>query len=169
MLLVKSNYPGFVNFQGLGRAGELSRVAPGYARNFLFPRKMAGYAPRESMKTFKKELSAGASRTTIAAPVLGEAEQAREYVSCWSNIASDCQRFKANVEDRSARLTRLEMFLRDHFRGSEELGTHGPSTPILISCSYTWKSTRLEFCWIAQSPSLEITTSPWLLATPKQH
>ena len=40
--------------QKLGQIGDVVRVAPGFARNYLFPRKMAERANRESLERFEK-------------------------------------------------------------------------------------------------------------------
>ena len=40
----------------LGEAGDMVNVAPGYARNFLIPRKMAFLANRENQKTFENNM-----------------------------------------------------------------------------------------------------------------
>src|SRR5260221_5272655 len=42
------------NLKTLGKCGEVVRVAPGYARNFLLPRKLATQATSENMKAMAK-------------------------------------------------------------------------------------------------------------------
>ena len=42
------------NLKNLGKCGEVVRVAPGYARNFLLPRKLATQATTENMKAMAK-------------------------------------------------------------------------------------------------------------------
>jgi large subunit ribosomal protein L9 len=42
------------NLKNLGKCGEVVRVAPGYARNFLLPRKLATQATGENIKAMSK-------------------------------------------------------------------------------------------------------------------
>lgn len=49
------------NIKGLGQMGDMKNVADGYARNFLFPRKMAKLATNAAIKevdSLKKKLEA---------------------------------------------------------------------------------------------------------------
>lgn len=43
------------NVEGLGTIGELVTVKPGYARNFLLPRKLAVVADEKNVKQFEHE------------------------------------------------------------------------------------------------------------------
>jgi large subunit ribosomal protein L9 len=43
------------NVSGTGTAGEVREVADGYARNFLFPRGMAGFATAEALRRLQQE------------------------------------------------------------------------------------------------------------------
>jgi len=43
------------NVEGLGTIGELVSVKPGYARNFLLPRKLAVVADEKNVKQFEHE------------------------------------------------------------------------------------------------------------------
>ena len=43
------------NIEGLGTIGELVNVKPGYARNFLLPRKLAVVADEKNVKQFEHE------------------------------------------------------------------------------------------------------------------
>ena len=42
------------NLKNLGKCGEVVRVAPGYARNYLLPRKLATQATGENIKAMSK-------------------------------------------------------------------------------------------------------------------
>lgn len=42
------------DIEKLGKIGEIKNVTPGYARNFLFPRKMAQLATRDNLKEVDK-------------------------------------------------------------------------------------------------------------------
>jgi len=58
VLLIKDVY-------NLGRAGEVKKVADGYARNFLFPQKMAVYATAGALKQIEKIESAAAKQREL--------------------------------------------------------------------------------------------------------
>ncbi len=49
---------------GLGTRGEIKEVAPGYARNYLFPRGLAEAATPGSVKAIQEQLKAQAARET---------------------------------------------------------------------------------------------------------
>lgn len=59
------------DIKGLGKAGALVKVKPGYARNFLFPRSLAYEATEGNKKRIENEQRA---RTTRSAAERGEAE-----------------------------------------------------------------------------------------------
>ncbi len=50
------------NVDKLGRAGEVVKVKPGYARNFLIPKKLAVPATPGNIKTIEQMRQAGAKR-----------------------------------------------------------------------------------------------------------
>jgi large subunit ribosomal protein L9 len=56
--------------QGLGRAGEVVRVAPGYARNYLLPREMAVHATETNRRRLAAQLQVRAAQ---AAKTLADA------------------------------------------------------------------------------------------------
>lgn len=69
VLLIKDVY-------NLGRAGDVKRVADGYARNFLIPQKMAVIATAGSLKQIEKIKTAAAKqRELINEEMAGLAEQ----------------------------------------------------------------------------------------------
>lgn len=69
VLLIKDVY-------NLGRAGEVKKVADGYARNFLFPQKMAVYATKGALKQIEKiESAAAKQRELLNEEMSGLAEQ----------------------------------------------------------------------------------------------
>src|SRR5689334_4502062 len=57
--------------ENLGKSGELVRVKPGYARNFLFPRGLAAMATRANVAQVEHEKKAAIAR---AAKAKGETE-----------------------------------------------------------------------------------------------
>jgi len=69
VLLIKDVY-------NLGRAGDVKKVADGYARNFLIPQKMAVMATEGSLKQIEKIQSAAAKqRELLNEEMAGLAEQ----------------------------------------------------------------------------------------------
>lgn len=69
VLLIKDVY-------NLGRAGDVKKVADGYARNFLIPQKMAVTATQGSLKQIEKIQSAAAKqRELLNEEMAGLAEQ----------------------------------------------------------------------------------------------
>ena len=69
VLLIKDVY-------NLGRAGDVKKVADGYARNFLIPQKMAVMATQGSLKQIEKIQSAAAKqRELLNEEMAGLAEQ----------------------------------------------------------------------------------------------
>jgi len=69
VLLIKDVY-------NLGRAGEVKKVADGYARNFLFPQKMAVIVTKGALKQVEKiEAAAAKQRELLNEEMRGLAEQ----------------------------------------------------------------------------------------------
>lgn len=69
VLLIKDVY-------NLGRAGEVKKVADGYARNFLFPQKMALRASQGALRQIEKiEAAAAKQRELLNEEMGGLAEQ----------------------------------------------------------------------------------------------
>ena len=69
VLLIKDVY-------NLGRAGEVKKVADGYARNFLFPQKMALRASEGALRQIEKiEAAAAKQREILNEEMRGLAEQ----------------------------------------------------------------------------------------------
>lgn len=70
--------------KGLGKKGELVNTSDGYARNFLFPRKLASEANAQAMSEFKNK------------------QQAEKY-----RIDTETAAAKANAEKMSGKTIRL--------------------------------------------------------------
>ena len=69
ILLIKDVY-------NLGRAGEVKKVADGYARNFLFPQKMAVIASEGALRQIEKiEAAAAKQRELLNEEMRGLADQ----------------------------------------------------------------------------------------------
>lgn len=71
------------NVEGLGNIGDLVNVKPGYARNFLLPRKMAVVADETNVKEFehqKREAERKLDKLTQDASSLKEKVEAVECV-----------------------------------------------------------------------------------------
>jgi large subunit ribosomal protein L9 len=67
--------------QGLGSLGDVVRVSPGYARNFLLPRKLATKPGGDAEKRV------GAIRKRAAAQQAKDLEQAKAAASALSNVS----------------------------------------------------------------------------------
>ncbi|MGH1468492.1 MAG: 50S ribosomal protein L9 [Bdellovibrionales bacterium] len=69
--------------KNLGKIGEMVQVKPGFARNFLFPRRMASEATEKRVKEFKhlqlvaeaKQAKAVEGRKEVLAKIQGETVQ----------------------------------------------------------------------------------------------
>ncbi len=59
----ESNFIG--RFKGSGKKGELANVSDGYARNFLFPRKLAKEANAQAMNELKNAEASKAHKLEI--------------------------------------------------------------------------------------------------------
>lgn len=66
--------------KGQGKKGELKEVSSGYARNYLFPRKLASEATADVLNTFKLKEKAK------AAQIAREKAQAAEYAEKLSAV-----------------------------------------------------------------------------------
>jgi large subunit ribosomal protein L9 len=66
----------------LGERGEIVRVKPGYARNYLFPRKLALPASDASRRVFKEEERVLAKRDELAKGTAQRAAEKLADVSC---------------------------------------------------------------------------------------
>jgi len=100
--------------EGLGKAGEAKDVAPGYARNFLFPRKVATEANSGQLKQLQETQSrkekqqqkrmsdaAGLAERLSAIPLTFKVrvgEQHRLYGSVTAKDIADALQFQAKTE-----------------------------------------------------------------------
>lgn len=53
------------DFKGLGKTGEIVNVSDGYARNFLFPKGIAGHADARAENELKNQISSKAYRDKV--------------------------------------------------------------------------------------------------------
>ncbi|MDZ4677263.1 MAG: 50S ribosomal protein L9 [Oligoflexia bacterium] len=107
--------------RSLGKVGDLVRVADGYARNFLVPRKLAMEATEDRVKEFKhlqtmadaKKKKASASAKKVAEKLSGQTvtlraqagEQDKLFGSITSgDIANELTKAGFNVERRDIQL-----------------------------------------------------------------
>ncbi len=63
------------NFQNLGKIGDIVDVKDGYARNFLFPKKIALPATEENIKGLKKKIQEMQRKMEIEKLTIEELEQ----------------------------------------------------------------------------------------------
>ena len=66
---------------GLGNPGDIVRVRPGYARNFLFPRRLAAPISADAMR------QAEAHKKRLAAQAAKRAEEARAQAEVLSSVS----------------------------------------------------------------------------------
>jgi len=78
---------------GLGKAGDVVKVADGYARNYLIPRKMAVLATEKAKRALEKEMKMRTSKREK------EALEARRLAEKLSNISCTI-RARAGENDR---------------------------------------------------------------------
>lgn len=67
---------------GLGKQGDVLKVAPGYARNFLFPRRMAAPATPQQMKMLEMEKQRTEAEARRALARLREEAEKLSGTSC---------------------------------------------------------------------------------------
>lgn len=70
------------NVPSLGRRGDTVKVKPGYARNFLFPRKLALPSTQSNARVFKEEEKVLAKRDELAKSNAQKAAAKMADVSC---------------------------------------------------------------------------------------
>ena len=63
----------------LGKSGDVVKVAPGYARNYLFPQKLAAQVTEASRRRLKKIEEARAKATAEADRIVEAARENIEY------------------------------------------------------------------------------------------
>jgi large subunit ribosomal protein L9 len=74
------------DIEKLGHRGDIVTVKPGYARNFLLPRKMAIAATTGNMKALER------IRTALAKKTANELESAQKQVALLSDVALNFKR-----------------------------------------------------------------------------
>jgi large subunit ribosomal protein L9 len=142
-----------VHIPRLGKVGEVVRVAPGYARNYLVPRAMARPATRETVRDFEErraeleaaqdqiraEAQAKAARIEgLAVTLLRQAgESGHLYGSVTSrDIAQAVHAASGLVVERSAAVLEKPVRERGVFRASVVLHP-GVSATVLVNVAQT--------------------------------
>lgn len=123
------------NIKGLGRMGDVKNVADGYARNFLFPRKMAKLATDTALKevdSLKKKLEA--SQTLERDSAVKLTEQLKNVVLKFSRKSTKTGKLYSAVtrEDIAEMLSKQSGFkvetesvnLDEHQGHIKQLGEH---------------------------------------------
>jgi large subunit ribosomal protein L9 len=77
------------NLKNLGKCGEVVRVAPGYARNFLLPRKLATQATAENMKAMAKRRTRLDAEEAVKTAEIVAKVQALSAVSLTTKMKAD--------------------------------------------------------------------------------
>lgn len=67
----------------LGEAGELAQVAPGYARNYLIPKKLAFEATKENIRDYETNLK---QRARKIARMIKEAEERKAKIEAAGDL-----------------------------------------------------------------------------------
>ena len=65
------------SMDGLGKPGDVVRVATGYARNFLFPRELGVAATAKNVRRYEAQLGA---RRRVEAKTLGDAREVAQQL-----------------------------------------------------------------------------------------
>lgn len=123
------------NFKGLGQIGDIKSVSDGYARNFLFPKKLAKVATDSSLKeveSLKKKREAGQKLEKEKASKL--VEQFRDTVLEFTRKATKTGKLFSSVtrEDIAESLTKKldlkiepdSINLDEHESHIKQLGEH---------------------------------------------
>lgn len=123
------------NIKGLGRIGDVKNVADGYARNFLFPRKIAKLATNTALKevdSLKKKLEATQKLEKESATKL--VEQLKDVVLEFTKKATKTGKLFSSVtkEDIAKMLTKQlglkvepdSVNLEEHQGHIKQLGEH---------------------------------------------
>lgn len=130
----------------LGKSGELVRVRPGFARNFLVPRQLAVYATEKNVSRLEHEKREALAR---AAKVKAEAEQSSSKingitVTLKRAVGADERMYgsvtakdiAAALADAGHTVDRRKLELKDAIR---TLGTHDVSVRLAPEVTATFK------------------------------
>ena len=136
----------------LGKAGELVKVAPGYARNFLFPKGLAEVATEAAKRRLKKleaERAARAAEETKAALELAKKLEKLEITV--SAHTTDGKKLYGSVgatdilaaieANRGVKLERSQLELPDNLK---EVGVYEPVIDLGHGVTVKFKITILD-------------------------
>lgn len=140
------------NVKKLGKAGEIIKVAPGYARNFLFPKGLAAVATEAAKRRLKKleaERAARAAEEKKAA--LEVAKKLADLALTVSAATTDGKKLYGAVSvtdilaaieaNRGIKIERSQLDLEDSLR---EVGEYTASIDLGQGVSVKFKITILD-------------------------
>jgi len=140
------------NVKKLGKAGEIVQVAPGYARNFLFPKGLAAVATEAAKRRLKKleaERAARAAEEKKAA--LAVASKLKDLAITVSAPTTDGKKLYGSVSvtqileaieaNRGIKVERNQLDLDDSLR---EVGEYSPSIDLGHDVIVKFKITILD-------------------------
>ena len=140
------------NVQKLGLAGEIVKVADGYARNYLFPQGLAGLATAESKGQFEAQERAEVKRRDVEIQSLADMAQSIEGTSCTVMA-------QANPEGHLFGSVTAEMIAKAFADDGIELR----STMVMLDEPF--KETGVFPVQVQLTPDLTATTRVWIIGT----
>jgi len=140
------------NVKKLGKAGEIVKVAPGYARNFLFPKGLAAVATEAAKRRLKKlEAERAARAAEEKKEALAVAAKLKDLAITVSAPTTDGKKLYGSVSvtqilgaieaNRGIKIERNQLDLDDSLR---EVGEYTPSIDLGHGVIVKFKITILD-------------------------
>ena len=140
------------NVKKLGKSGEIVKVAPGYARNFLFPKGLAAVATEAAKRRLKKLEAARAARAAEEKKAAYEVAKKLEKLEITvSAHTTDGKRLYGSVSatdilsaieaNRGIKIERGQLELDESLR---EVGVYNPTIDLGHGVTVKFKITILD-------------------------
>ena len=140
------------NVKKLGKSGEIVKVAPGYARNFLFPKGLAAVATEAAKRRLKKLEAARAARAAEEKKAAYEVAKKLENLEITvSAHTTDGKRLYGSVSatdilaaieaNRGIKIERSQLELDESLR---EVGVYNPTIDLGHGVTVKFKITILD-------------------------
>ena len=140
------------NVKKLGKSGEIVKVAPGYARNFLFPKGLAAVATEAAKRRLKKLEAARAARAAEEKKAAYEvAKKLEDLEITVSAHTTDGKRLYGSVSatdilsaieaNRGIKIERGQLELDESLR---EVGVYNPTIDLGHGVTVKFKITILD-------------------------
>lgn len=140
------------NVKKLGKSGEIVKVAPGYARNFLFPKGLAAVATEAAKRRLKKLEAARAARAAEEKKAAYEVAKKLENLEITvSAHTTDGKRLYGSVSatdilsaieaNRGIKIERGQLELDESLR---EVGVYNPTIDLGHGVTVKFKITILD-------------------------